>query len=124
MAIPAQGMTVTWGGTFLLEVREVNIDQDRGLPLQRDGTWTLQLGTVSVAGFSTANLALLESEYGKRKQLVFTGRVGTATGAAAVTLFSRDCILQDRRIAATVNGVLRFDHIFRIMDTVGAASNP
>ena len=46
MAIPAQGMTVTWGGTFLLEVREVNIDQDRGLPLQRDGTWTLQLGTV------------------------------------------------------------------------------
>jgi len=103
-------------------VREVNIDQDRGLPLQRDGTWTLQLGTVSVVGFSTANLA--ESEYGKRKQLVFTGRVGTATGAAAVTLFDRDCILQDRRIAGTVNDVLRFDHIFRIMDTVGAASNP
>ena len=122
MAIPAQGMTVTWGGASLLEVREVNIDQDRGLPLQRDGTWTLQLGTVSVAGFSTANLA--ESEYGKRKQLVFTGRVGTATGAAAVTLFSRDCIFQDRRIAATVNGAVRFDHIFRIMDTVGAASNP
>jgi hypothetical protein len=115
-------MTVTWGGASLLEVREVNIDQDRGLPLQRDGTWTLQLGTVSVVGFSTANLA--ESEYGKRKQLVFTGRVGTATGAAAVTLFSRDCILQDRRIAATVNEAVQFDHIFRIMDTVGAASNP
>lgn len=122
MAIPAQGMTVTWGGTSLLEVREVNIDQDRGLPLQRDGTWTLQLGTVSVAGFSTAVLA--ESEYGTRRQLVFRGRVGTATGAAAVTLFSRDCILQDRRIAATANGAVQFDHIFRIMDTVGAASNP
>jgi hypothetical protein len=122
MAIPAQGMVVTWGGASLLEVREVNIDQDRGLPLQRDGTWTLQLGTVSVVGFSTANLA--ESEYGKRKQLVFTGRVGTATGAAAVTLFSRDCILQDRRIAATVNEAVQFDHIFRIMDTVGEASNP
>lgn len=122
MAIPAQGMTVTWGGASLLEVREVNIDQDRGLPLQRDGTFTLQLGTVSVAGFSTANLD--ESEYGKRKQLVLTGRVGTATGAAAVTLFSRDCILQDRRISSTVNEAVQFDHIFRIMDTVGAPSNP
>jgi hypothetical protein len=115
-------MTVTWGGASLLEVREVNIDQDRGLPLQRDGTWTLQLGTVSVVGFSTANLA--ESEYGKRKRLVLNGRIGTAPGAAAVTLFDRDCILQDRRIAGTVNDVLRFDHVFRIMDTVGAGSNP
>lgn len=122
MAIPAQGMTVTWGGASLLEVREVNIDQDRGLPIQRDGTFTLQLGTVSVAGFSTANLA--ESEYGKRKHLVLTGRVGTASGAAAVTLFSRDCILQDRRIASTVNDAVQFDHVFRIMDTVGAPSNP
>jgi hypothetical protein len=122
MAIPAQGMTVTWGGESLLEVREVNVDQDRGLPLQRDGTWTLQLGTVSVVGFSTANLA--ESEYGKRKQLVLTGRVGTSPGAALVKFFDRDCILQDRRIAVTSNDVVRFDHIFRIMDTVGAASNP
>ena len=122
MAIAAQGMTVTWGGAALAEVREVSIDQDRGGPLQRDGTWTLQLGTVSVTGFSTANLA--ESEYGMRKQLVFIGRIGTATNPPAVTLFSRDCILQDRRIAATVNDAVRFDHIFRIMDTVGAASNP
>ena len=29
MAIAAQGMTVTWGGAALAEVREVSIDQDR-----------------------------------------------------------------------------------------------
>jgi hypothetical protein len=120
MAIPAQGFTITWGGAALEEVAEISIDQERGLPLQRDGTWTLNLGTVRIAGFSTENLP--ESEYGRRKVLIFEGR--TATSGAVIKWFERDCILQDRRIAATANDVVRFDHVFRIMDTVNEATNP
>ena len=120
MAIPAQGFTVSWGGTALLEVQEISIDQERGLPLQRNGTWTLNLGTVRIAGFSTTGLP--ESEYGRRKVLVFEGR--TATSGASVKWFQRDCVLKDRRIVAVANDVVRFDHVFRIMDTVGAPTNP
>jgi hypothetical protein len=120
MAIPAQGFTITWGGAALQEVAEISIDQERGLPLQRNGTWTLNLGTVRVSGFSTANLA--ESEYGRRKVLVFQGPTGTSGGV--VQWFNRDCILQDRRISVVANDVVRFDHTFRIMDTVGAPTNP
>jgi hypothetical protein len=120
MAIPAQGMTITWGGSALQEVSEISIDQERGLPLQRNGTWTLNLGTVRIAGFSTANLP--EGEYGRRKTLVFQGR--TASTGSVVSWFNRDCILQDRRVSATANDVVRFDHVFRIMDTVGAPTNP
>jgi hypothetical protein len=120
MAIPAQGFTITWGGAALQEVAEISIDQERGLPLQRNGTWTLNLGTVRIAGFSTANLA--ESEYGRRKVLIFEGL--TASSGSVVQWFNRDCILQDRRISAQANDVVRFDHVFRIMDTVGAVTNP
>lgn len=121
MAIPCQGFTITWGGSALQEVQELNITQERGLPLQRDGTWTLNLGTVRLAGFSTAHLA--ESEYGRRKRLtVVCPR--TATASATVTLFDRDCIFQDRVVVAEANNAVRFDHVFRIMDTVGAVTNP
>ena len=120
MAIPCQGFTFTWGGVALQEVRELSIAQERGLPLQRDGTWTLNLGTVNVAGFSTA--ALPESDYGTRKRLTITCPPTTAGGS--LTLFDRDCIFQDRVVTAEANDAVRFDHVFRIMDTVGAASNP
>lgn len=123
MPIPCHGFTFTWGGAQLQEVRELSIAQERGLPLQRNGTWTLTLGTVNIAGFSTA--ALPESDYGTRKRLTITCPVGTATTLGPTqTLFDRDCIFQDRVVTAEVNDAVRFDHVFRIMDTVGAASNP
>jgi hypothetical protein len=122
MAIPAQGFTITWGGAALEEVAEISIDQERGLPLERKGTWTLSLGTVRIAGFSTAHLP--EDEYGRRKLLVFEGRTATSLSAPLIKWFNRDCIFQDRRIAVVANDVVRFDHVFRIMDTVGAPTNP
>ena len=121
MPIPCQGFTITWGGSPLLEVRELSLNQERGLPLQRDGTWTLNLGTVRIAGFSTA--ALPGSEYGRRKQLMISCPP-TATGGSAITLFDRDCIFQDRVVTAEANNVIRFDYVFRVMDTVGAVTNP
>ena len=120
MPIPAAGFTITWGGSALNECREVELNQERGLPLQRDGTWTLNLGTVRIAGFSTASLP--ESEYGRRKRLIVTSPAGTSGGSLA--LFSRDCIFQDRRVSVTTNDAVRFDHVFRIMDTVNEVTNP
>ena len=119
MAIPAQGMTVTWGGASLLEVREVNIDQDRGLPLQRDGTWTLNLGTVKIVGFSTVNIP--ETDYSKRRRLIVTMPASSTPGSARkVTFFDSDCLYVDRTISATANDVVRFDWVFRVMDSKAA----
>lgn len=117
MAIPCQGFTITWGTSALAEMRELTISQERGLPLQRDGTWTLNLGTVRIAGFSPANLD--ESEYGQRRRLIVQCPA-TATGGSTITIFDRDAIFQDRVVTAEANQVVRFDHVFRIMDTVGA----
>lgn len=122
MAIPAQGMTFTWGGVTLAEVRELTLNQERGLPLQRDGTWTLNLGTVRIVGFSTANLG--ESEYGRRKKFQISLPAGTTASAPVLTLFSRDCVFMDRVVSVEANNVVRFDHVFRIMDTVDAPTNP
>jgi hypothetical protein len=121
MAIPCQGFTITWGGNALAEMRELTVNQERGLPLQRDGTWTLNLGTIRIAGFSTANLA--EVEYGRRRRLIVICP-RTATSSSTITLFDRDAIFQDRVVTAEANEVVRFDHVFRIMDTVGAVTNP
>jgi hypothetical protein len=120
MAIPCQGFTITWGGQSLQEVQSLELDAQRGLPLGRVTTWTPNFGTLRISLFSTAHLP--ESEYGRRKQLTFTGR--TASAGAFLTFFNRDCIYEDQRIEATANNVVRFAVTFRVMDTVGAPTNP
>jgi hypothetical protein len=120
MAIPCQGFTITWGGQPLKEVQSVELDAQRGLPLGRITTWTPSLGTLRIAGFSTASLP--DSEYGRRKQLTFKGL--TASAGSLVTFFDRDCIYEDARIEATANDAVRFAFTFRVMDTVGAPTAP
>jgi hypothetical protein len=120
MAIPCQGFTITWGGQSLQEVQAFDLDAARGLPLGRITTWTPSLGTLRLAGFSTAHLPV--SEYGRRKRLTFSGR--TATGVTVVTFFDSDCIYEDARIEAVANEVVRLAFTFRVMDTVGAPTNP
>lgn len=120
MAIPVQGFTVSWGGTTLQEVQTLDINRERGLPIGRVETWTPTWGSVEIAGFSTAGLP--ESEYGRRQRLKLEGR--TATSGAAVTFFDRDCILENARIQAVANDVVRFAFTFRVQDTVGAPTHP
>lgn len=107
MAIPAQGLTITWGTAALSEVRQIDIQQDRGQPQQRFGTWTLSLGTVRLAGFSTA--AVPESDYGIRRTL-------SVVAPVAGTLFSKPCVFEDRQIQIEANDAVRFDTVFRIVD--------
>ena len=120
MAIPCQGFTITWGGQSLQEVQSLELDAQRGLPLGRTTTWTPSQGTLRLAGFSTAHLPL--SEYGRRKRLTFSGR--TASAGTLVTFFDQDCIYEDQRIEAVANEVVRLAFTFRVMDTVGAPTNP
>lgn len=120
MPIPCQGFTITWGGTAIAESRELTINQERGLPLQRNGTWTLNLGTVRVAGFFPS---IPDVEYGRRRRLLVRCPAAGVRGGV-VTLFDHDCIYQDRIVTAEANDAVRFDHVFRVMDTVGAVSNP
>lgn len=121
MAIPCQGFTFTWGGQTLSEVQELEIDLQRGLPLGRTTTWTPTLGEVRLLGFSITNLPT--SEYGRRKRLTIQCPASTA-GGGAVTLFDSDCIYQDTNTRANANDAVRFAHTFRVMDTVGAPTNP
>jgi hypothetical protein len=120
MAIPCQGFTITWGGQSLQEVATLEYDATRGLPIGRTVTWTPNLGTLRLSGYSTAHLP--ESEYGRRRPLVFSGR--TASTGAAVTFFNRDCIYEDARIEAAANNVVRFAFTFRVQDTLNAPTNP
>ena len=121
MAHPAQGMTFTWGGNALAEVSEFEVAQDRGPGQSRDGTWTLNLGTVRIAGFSTANIP--ETDYSKRRRLIITMPATTTPGSARkLTFFDSDCLYVDRTVSATANDVVRFDFTFRVMDSKAAPS--
>lgn len=120
MAIPAQGFTFTWGTTPILEVQELEVDLQRGLPLGRTTTFTPTLGEVRLLGFSFSGLPT--SEYGRRKQL--TIRCPPSTAGGSITICDVDCIYQDANYAAVANGAVRFVHVFKIMDTVGAPTNP
>ena len=133
MPIPCQGFTFTWGGQTLSEVQELEVNLQRDLPLGRSTTWTPNLGEVRLLSLSIANLPT--SEYGRRKQLTIQAppatirrypplNGATAVNTPAATLCDVDCIYRGVTINATANGVVRFAHVFKVMDTVGQPTNP
>ena len=136
MPIPCQGFTFTWGGATLSEVQELEVNLQRDLPLGRSTTWTPNLGEVRLLSLSIASLPT--SEYGRRKQLTIQAPAATATvsnkspphngttsiSTPSLTVCNVDCIYRGVTINATANGVVRFAHVFKVMDTVGAPTNP
>lgn len=118
MAVRVAGVTVTWGGTALLEPFAATLDLQRGPPAARTAKWTLDLGSVTLKAFSRE--ALPEREYGERRRLTLTA-LGDST--AAVTVFDADCVYLGPNVGAEVNDVWRFDHRFRVMDTVGGGGS-
>lgn len=126
MAIPCQGFTFTWGELPLLQVAELEIAMQRGLPVARTVIWTPNIGEVRLIGFSPLNLSL--AEYGKRKRLTIVAPVPQHLqglyGGATMTLLDSDCIYQDVNNTAASNDAIRFAYTFKVMDTLGAPSNP
>jgi hypothetical protein len=117
VAVLAQGVTVTWGGQPLAEVRGVSVEGERGLPLARASTWTLELGTIRVQTFDDRRVP--RADQGRRRRLVVTAPGDRGT---TLTVFDGDCIFRDRVVALEVNDAVRFDFVFQIMDTTNAPS--
>lgn len=121
MAIVLQGCTAEWGTATLTEVRQVEMDLQRGLPVGRQIPWTLNLGQVRVTMFGVG--ALTDAEYGKRRVLRISVPASTS-GGGAITLVNQDAIYTDVVVTADTNDVVRLAHVFRLMDTFNAPSTP
>jgi hypothetical protein len=121
MAIRVSGVSVTWGGTALSKVFDATLSLQRGAPAARTAKWTLDLGEVTLSAYT--RVALPDSDYGQRRRLTITAQndQGTAT-TSTFTVFDADCVYLGAEIRGEVNNVWRFDHSFKVMDTVGSAT--
>lgn len=127
MATRVSGVTVRWGGstastavsgTAVLEVYEATLDLKREQPVARTAKWSLDLGTITLGAYSRD--ALPESEYGQRRLLTIDAQSDTgATTTATFTVFSADCVYLGANVTGERNGVWKFDHEFKVMDTRG-----
>jgi hypothetical protein len=121
MAIRVSGVSVTWGGSTVSRVSQVTLDLQRGPPTARTARWTIDLGTVTLSAYTRD--ALPDSDYGQRRRLVITAQNDTGTTTTQTfTLFDADCVYLGPEIVGEVNSVWRFDHRFRVMDTVGVTT--
>jgi hypothetical protein len=130
MATRVSGVSVRWGGstastaasgTALLEVFEATLDLQREPPVARTAKWSLDLGTVSLSAFTRD--AVPDSEYGQRRLLTITAQSDTgSTTTATFTVFSADCVYLGAEVRGELNGVWRFDHSFKVMDTAGVTA--
>ena len=121
MATRVSGVAVTWGGTAVQQVSSVTLDLVRDMPAARTARWTLDLGEVTLPAFTRT--AVPESQYGVRARLTVTAQddQGTAT-SSTFTVFDADCVYLGAEVSGELNGVWRFDHRFRVMDTVGVST--
>lgn len=121
MAIRVSGVEVTWGGSVVEQVSDATLALQRGAPAARTAKWTLDLGEVTLTAFTRT--ALPDSDYGQRRRLTITAQndQGTVT-ASTFTVFDADCVYLGPEIRGEVNNVWRFDHQFKVMDTVGGTT--
>lgn len=108
MATPCAGVTATWaasGGSSVAfsEVFDVKVNLGGGLPAARDGTWTLEMGTVEVSCFGTANTS--QADLFKKGTLTFSG------GGLNVAVRA---IMVGANTAGTVNDVARYTVRFNV----------
>lgn len=103
MATYATGITATWNGTAFGEVSDLKVTHGGSLPLARASTWTLDLGTIEMSCFATANIST--TNYGKRAALSIAG--GGMTYAATA-------VLEKFTLQGTVNDVARYAVTLRV----------
>ena len=93
MAIYATGVTATWNGVSFGEVLELSVTHGGSLPLARDSTWTLDVGTIELKCLHTANIST--TNYGKRGSLTIAG--------GGLTYSSSKAVLEKFTIGGAVN---------------------
>jgi hypothetical protein len=121
MATRVSGVTVTWGGTAVPQIIEATLALVREPPVARTARWTLDLGEITLPALTRTGLP--DSEYGRRRRLTITAQndQGTAT-SSTFTVFDADCMYLGAEVRGELNGVWRFDHSFKVMDTVGVTT--
>lgn len=97
MASISQGFSVNWNGSNLTEVYSVTWQKGGGLPTDRSGTWSDNLGSFSVEAF-----AAIGATYGQRASF----SVGGLTGNAVCTGVGG---------SAQVNDATRYSATFQIV---------
>lgn len=97
MASSTQGFSVVWNGAPLSEVYSVTWQKGGGLPTDRGGTWSDNLGSFSVEAFGAIN-----ATYGQRAAY----SVGGLTGFAVCTGVGG---------SAQVNDACRYSATFQIV---------
>ena len=103
MATYASGVTATWNGVAFSEVSELRVTHGGALPLARASTWTLDLGTIEMSSFATANVST--ANYGVRSLVTIAGG-GFAYRATAV--------LERLTFQGVVNDVTRYGVTLRV----------
>lgn len=104
MANVCTGVSVTWAGTLLGEVTEIDVNAGGSLPLGRDSTFSVDAGTITLKCLSTAALGL--SQYGLQGTLAITGGGLTLTTKA---------ICQTLTLSGRVNDVARYGATFKLV---------
>jgi len=103
MATYASGVTATWNSVDFGEVSELRVTHGGALPLARASTWTLDLGTIEMSCFATANIST--ANYGVRSLVTIAGG-GFAYRATAV--------LEKFTLQGVVNDVARYGVTLRV----------
>jgi hypothetical protein len=103
MATYATGVAATWDGLTFGEVTELRVTHGGSLPLARGSTWTLDLGTIEISCFATANVST--ANYGVRSLVTIAGG-GFAYRATAV--------LEKLTFQGVVNDVTRYGVTLRV----------
>lgn len=103
MATYSAGVTATWNGVNFGEVSSLKVTHGNALPLARNSTWTLDLGTIEMSCFHTANIST--ANYGVRSLVTIAGG-GFAYSAAAV--------LERLTLEGKINDVARYGVTLRV----------
>ncbi len=103
MATYAAGVTATWNGVNFGEVSELRVTHGGSLPLARASTWALDLGTIEMSCFATANIST--ANYGQRSLVTIAGG-GLAYRATAV--------LERLTLQGVANDVARYGVTLRV----------
>ena len=103
MATYATGVTATWNNLAFGEVAELRVTHGGAMPLARARTWTLDVGTIEMSCFATANIST--ANYGKRSLITIAGG-GLGYQATAV--------LEKFTLQGVVNDVARYSVTLKV----------
>lgn len=125
MAIPAQGLTFTWGGSTLQEVQELDISQALQTAAQptvnrfaAGRTLSLLTGEITLSGLSMSGLK--PSSIGRARTLLITVPVSVSQ---RLVLWHGIAQYTGQVVRAGVNGAVQLAHRFTLLSVSSRAGS-